>query len=278
MLNPRPRPRSAGRLAAFTLIELLVVISIIALLIGLLLPALGAARESGRTIACLSNQKQLGLSFAMYNNDNDGLFPAGYGNAGVPNAYSDKWFMRGGIADYVGLNAEIWACPSDDLSGPLVGGYPEENAGTDNIEVPKFSYSYNAGSLRQGAMRHQDDSWDNPSSVAILTDKGIKRDGTISDSPVLGLASAANFSPDGNEGGMFIRHAGPSTNLLYYDFHAATYRNDSPKPEEANAGNFTDPISIQSIYSEVWSEVVNESFKAAGRNRAYKVEPAWSGT
>ncbi len=58
----------------FTLIELLVVISIIALLVGILLPALGAARQTARNILCLSNMRQMGVGFSLYQNDNDDQF------------------------------------------------------------------------------------------------------------------------------------------------------------------------------------------------------------
>ncbi len=60
-------PRKTGR--GFTLIELLVVISIVALLLGMLLPALGRARESAKTVRCLSNVRQIGIAWTMYAGD-----------------------------------------------------------------------------------------------------------------------------------------------------------------------------------------------------------------
>jgi prepilin-type N-terminal cleavage/methylation domain-containing protein/prepilin-type processing-associated H-X9-DG protein len=90
---------------AFTLIELLVVIAIIAILAAILFPVFAQAKQSAKATSCLSNLRQLDLSFVMYQTDNDDQFPLGaYGTATAVTFWHDE------INPYV-KNKQIWLCP-----------------------------------------------------------------------------------------------------------------------------------------------------------------------
>lgn len=102
-------------LSGFTLIELLVVISIISLLISILLPALGAARESGRAIKCATNLKQIGVAVTAYAVDFGDYMPP------VRNTSTDYTTWDWAIRSYVGIrssndpSAHVFYCSSEDI-------------------------------------------------------------------------------------------------------------------------------------------------------------------
>jgi prepilin-type N-terminal cleavage/methylation domain-containing protein/prepilin-type processing-associated H-X9-DG protein len=137
----KPSPSTAR--SAFTLIELLVVIAIIAILASLLLPALGRARRSARSMECRNNLRTLGLALRMYTDESD-QYPVAFGSAIV--GYSSEWGVlamsdwKYTLVPWVGVQSENFvteAATMRTLRCPLV--VPKEDGARGNSQ-----YAYNA--------------------------------------------------------------------------------------------------------------------------------------
>jgi prepilin-type N-terminal cleavage/methylation domain-containing protein/prepilin-type processing-associated H-X9-DG protein len=156
-------PMKLTRPTAFTLIELLVAVSIIAVMIGILLPSLGQARASSTRVKCAANLKQIGVLSAMYQQDHK-LFamPSNVSSAGSSVAWQN--FLN---VEYANTGVGMFLCPSIPIvSGEKTGHFiPAKNSTASPFDRPEYDTLVRSSYVMNVLVPHTANTWTGGSST-----------------------------------------------------------------------------------------------------------------
>ena len=220
-----------AKCTGFTLIELLVVISIISLLISILLPALGNARASSRTIMCQSNMRQIGQGFIMYADTYEGQLPFMWQGAGI------TWGTL--VDDIMGIcrknsfvsdrsQLKIWNCPENLIQDSVCQEWGRYTTRQGEKDTSYSGNGYNGRtSYDNQYLGSKIDQIKSPSQLASAFEASYYRYLATQDSP--SNKSLYNARNPHNE----------KSNILFADSHVVT---DRPRGLYAGVARFKKPF------------------------------------
>ncbi|WP_428388894.1 type II secretion system protein [Mucisphaera sp.] len=272
----------ANKLATkgFTLIELLVVISIIALLIGILLPALGAARATARSMSCLSLLRQYGMANQMYAVDFDGyhvpLQNPGHRIAnGEPRwTQNDEWFLNGEYLSYIskqdaagnfdGFSDPAFLCPNaesalEEQDIQFSYGMVNDGAATYAITLTGLEPNISLHSQRmmtsptQGMMMMDGLDWHLEGYKALgVGFSKANPDNGWNEHKELAYSDLGSGLGQLSYGVVAYRHPSESANVAFFDGHASN-RNVNQLWQDGHTGGNGEPTSDADIFMyETW--------------------------